>query len=113
MRKRAGGMRPSVQPRPTRQLLDPTFRWLKLDETAQSYAAMHAFATAVQAAGVRVAENARAERLRGSILYVRVATASWAQHLSLMKELLLERMQRIPGAPSVRELRFNIGPIDE
>jgi predicted nucleic acid-binding Zn ribbon protein len=112
LRKKTG-RRPSVSPRPTSQLMDVTFRWLKLDDKAQSYAAMRAFSAAALAAGGRVAENARGERLRGSILYVRVATASWAQHLQLMKELLLERMRREPGGAAVKELRFNIGPLED
>jgi hypothetical protein len=112
LRKR-NGLRPSVQPRPTSALLDGTFRWLKLDDQAQSFAAMRAFALAAQAAGARVAENARGERLRGSILYVRTSSASWAQHLQMMKELLLERMRREPGGAGVKELRFNVGPLED
>jgi hypothetical protein len=106
-RKFAGG-RPSTQPRPTGQLLDGTFRWLKLDETARSFAAMRAFAVA---AGVRIGEHARAERLRGSILYVRCDSAAWSQHLHVMKEQLIARVRKTVGGEGVREIRFNIGPL--
>jgi predicted nucleic acid-binding Zn ribbon protein len=109
--KRVG--RPSTQPRPTRQLLDGTFRWLKLDEQARSFAAMRAFSLAVESAGVRVGEHARAERLRGSILYVRCDSAAWSQHLHVMKALLLDKLRKLPGGEGVQELRFNSGPLDE
>jgi hypothetical protein len=105
-KSRAG--RPSTQPRPAGQLLDGTFRWLKLDEQARSFAAMRAFTLAV---GARIGEHARAERLRGTILYVRCDSSSWAQHLHVMKAQLLERIQKTAGGQTVRELRFNTGPL--
>jgi hypothetical protein len=108
-RKRKGA-RPSTQPRPTSALMDGTFRWLKLDDNARSFRAMRAFATA---AGPRIGEHARAERLRGSILYVRCDSSAWTQHLHVMKETLLERLRKTPGGEAVAELRFNVGPLDE
>lgn len=101
-----------MQPRPTSQLMDITFRWLKLDDNARSYRAMHAFATAV-ATGGRIADHARAERLRGSILYVRCESSAWSQHLHVMKQQLLDKLQRTPGGEDVQEIRFNVGPLDE
>lgn len=109
-RPRRKGTRPSVQPRPTRQLLDGTFRWLKLDDNARSFRAMRAFAVA---AGARIGAHARAERLRGSILYVRADSSSWSQHLHMLKPTILERLNKTPGGEEVRELRFNVGPLDE
>jgi len=90
--------------------MDGTFRWLKLDEHARSFRAMRAFA---QAAGPRIGEHARGERLRGSILYVRCDSSAWTQHLHVMKESLLERLHKTPGGEGVAELRFNVGPLDE
>jgi hypothetical protein len=109
-RPRKKGVRPSVQPRPTRQLLDGTFRWLKLDEHARSFGAMRAFALA---AGTRIGEHARGERLRGSILYVRCDSSSWSQHLHMLKSTILERLHQTPGGEGIAELRFNVGPLDE
>jgi hypothetical protein len=105
--------RPSVQPRPTSAILGHTFRWLKLDDEARSYAAMRAFATAAIAAGPQVAQNARAERLRGSILYVRCTSSSWMQHLHLMKALLLQYMRAAPGGGEVHDIRCNVGALDD
>lgn len=90
--------------------MDNTFRWLKLDETARSFRAMRAFSLA---AGARIGEHARAERLRGSILYVRCDSSAWSQHLHVMKPQLLERVRRTPGGEVVQEIRFNVGPLAE
>ncbi|HEX9100849.1 MAG TPA: DUF721 domain-containing protein, partial [Polyangia bacterium] len=109
-RTRRKGARPSTQPRPAGALLDGTFRWLKLDDNARSFRAMRAFATA---AGPRIGEHARGERLRGSILYVRCDSSAWTQHLHVMKQTLLERLHKTPGGEVVAELRFNVGPLDE
>jgi hypothetical protein len=102
--------RPSTRPRPTGELLDGTFRWLKLDERAASFRAMRAFALA---AGPRICEHARAERLRGAILYVRCESSSWSQHLHAMKAQLILRITRTAGGEGVAELRFNVGPLAE
>ncbi len=109
-RRRKPGLRPSTQPRATSQLLDGTFRWLKLDEHARSFRAMRAFSVA---AGARIGEHARAERLRGAILYVRCDSSAWSQHLHVLKATVLERLNKTPGGEEVRELRFNVGPLDE
>ncbi len=90
--------------------MDGTFRWLKLDEHARSFRAMRAFTLA---AGARIGEHARGERLRGSILYVRCDSSSWTQHLHVMKATLLERLHKTPGGEGIAELRFNVGPLDE
>ena len=109
-RQRRKGTRPSTQPRPTHALMEGTFRWLKLDENARSFRAMHAFA---QVAGTRIGAHARGERLRGTILYVRCDSSAWTQHLHVMKESLLEKLHKTPGGEGVVELRFNVGPLDE
>ena len=66
-RQRRKNARPSTQPRPTRALIDGTFRWLKLDDNARSFRAMHAFA---QVAG-RAHRGARARRADARIDLVR------------------------------------------
>jgi hypothetical protein len=109
-RPRKPGTRPSTAPRATSELMGSTFRWLKLDDAARSFAAMRAFALA---AGARIGEHARAERLRGAILYVRCDSAAWAQHLHVMKAQLLERVRATVGGGGVQEIRFNIGPLDD
>src|SRR6202012_4943119 len=65
------------------------------------------------AAGPRIGEHVRGERLRGSILYLRCDSSAWAQHLHMLKSSLLERLQRTPGGEGVADLRANVGPLDE
>ncbi len=108
--KRNKKTRPSVQPRPTSTLIDPLFQWLNLDETARSYRAMEAFS---RAAGAKIMARARAERLRGAILYVRVASSSWSQQLHGLKAELLEKVRRTPGGECVLDLRFIVGDVEE
>src|SRR6516164_1110924 len=109
VRRRRKG-RPSVTPQKTDKLVGPLFSWLNLDETARSFRAMKAF---WDAAGPRIRVHARAERLRGSILYVRVESAAWSQELSILKPALLEKIRKTNGGESVQDLRFNVGPLNE
>jgi hypothetical protein len=110
MRRKRKGVRPSVQPQPTHQLIDDVFRWLKLDEPARAYRALRAFQ---RAAGPRITSRARAERLRGSILFVRVTSSAWSQELHVLKEQLVSKLQRTPGGEIIQDLRFTVGPLDD
>lgn len=103
-------MRPSVDPQPARELIEPLFRWLKLDDKARSFQAMRAFA---EAAGPRIAARARAEALRGTILFVRVSSSAWAHELHALKHEIVDKLRRTPGGETVAELRFSVGPLDE
>jgi hypothetical protein len=84
-------------------------RWLRLDETVRGMRAMRAFS---QAAGTRILARARAERLRGRTLYVRVATAAWSQELHTISSAILARMQALPGGEEVDALRFSVGDVE-
>ncbi len=90
--------------------MDSVFGWLKLDDNARSFRALRAFAIA---AGPHIASRARAERMRGSILYVRVESAAWSQQLHGLKSELLQKIQRTPGGDGVNDLRFVVGPLNE
>jgi Dna[CI] antecedent, DciA len=59
-----------------------------------------------RAVGARVAERAVPERLRAGTLTVSVASAVWAQELSLLSDEIVARLRRA-GAP-VTELRFRV-----
>jgi hypothetical protein len=90
--------------------MQPLFQWLKLDERARSYGAMRAFAVA---AGARLLKVARAERLQGRTLYVRVVSSAWSQDLSTRRIQLLEKLRRTIGGECVSDLRFSVGPLEE
>lgn len=110
IRRKRFGARPSVAPLPSRELVDPTFRRLKLEELARSFRALRAF---WEAAGPRIRTHARGERLRGTILYVRVASSAWFHELHALRPQLLVKLQRTAGGEGVEEMRFNVGPLDE
>jgi len=110
VKPRRRSFRPSTPPQPTSELVDPLFRWLKLDEPARAFRALRAFS---RAAGPRIRAVARGERLRGATLYVRVATSAWSHELHALKAQLIDKLRRTAGGECVEELRFNVGPLDE
>jgi hypothetical protein len=88
----------------------PLFRRLKLDNEARSYRALFAFH---HAAGPAITGRARAEVLRGRILYVRVVSSAWSQQLHALKVQILDKLRRTPGGEEVQDLRFRVGPLTE
>lgn len=61
----------------------------------------------------RVVANARPVRLERGTLWVHVTSPMWAQELSFLERELLEKLKRVPGAATVRTLRFRVGPLPE
>jgi predicted nucleic acid-binding Zn ribbon protein len=102
--------RPSTQPEQMSALVEPLFRWLKLDDAARGFRASRAFS---RAAGPRIRAVARAEKLRGATLYVRVQTSAWSHELHALKAQLVEKLRKTPGGEGVEELRFNVEPLEE
>jgi predicted nucleic acid-binding Zn ribbon protein len=101
--------RKSVVPRQGEALLDGLFRRLGLEKEARSWRALQAWQSA---AGPKIAERARAERVQGTTLILRVTSAAWANELGYLKGQLLERLQETPGADWITELRFSVGPLE-
>lgn len=108
-RKSARARRKQFAPEGTSTLIDSTLRWLRLDDTVRGMRAMRAFG---EAAGPRILARARAERLRGKTLYIRVATSAWSQELHMMRASILERMKALPGGDEVESLRFEVGDVE-
>jgi hypothetical protein len=102
--------RPPSRPLSVGLLVDPLFHWLKLDEPARQFRALRAFSTV---AGPHIGARARAERLRGATLYVRVSTSAWSHQLHALKATLLDKLRQTPGGEQIEDLRFNVGPLDE
>ena len=111
MARKNKDFRPSARrPATSGELLDGVFRWLKLEEPARAYRALRAFSWA---AGPRINARARAERVRGAILYVRVTSSAWSQELHILKEQLVAKLRRTPGGESIQDIRFTVGPLEE
>lgn len=63
-----------------------------------------------QAVGPRIAERARPVRLEHGVLAVRVASAAWAQELSFLAPVIVERL--VARGFDVKLLRFRVGAIE-
>jgi hypothetical protein len=62
------------------------------------------------AVGSRIAARARPLRLDRGTLYVKAATATWAQELSLLADAIIKQLRG--RGLDVSALRFRVGPID-
>jgi hypothetical protein len=62
------------------------------------------------AVGSRIAARAAPVMLERGVLYVRAATSTWAQELTLLADAIVEQL-RGRGLP-VRQLRFRVGTIE-
>ena len=80
-------LRKSVTPESAGALLPSVFRSLRVEELARGFRAQQAFE---RAAGDRLCQRARAEKLRGKTLFVRVASAAWSHQLHALKAELLD-----------------------
>lgn len=74
--------------------------------TARRYNAYRVWNSVV---GTRIARRARIAYVQGSLVTVRVASPIWAQELSLMKQEILEKLNKaLPGA-CFEDIRFVVG----
>ena len=69
--------RRQLEPESTNSLVESTLKYLRLDDTVRSMRAMRAFDAAV---GARIRSRARAERLRGRTLVIRVSSSRAMVH---------------------------------
>lgn len=97
-----GGGKASSRPSSLGQLLSNSAALL--ERTAQISAADWE-----RAVGARLAQKARPERLSAGVLMVRVPTSTWAQELSLLSPVVLERLRA--AGHRVEQLRFSVSPV--
>jgi predicted nucleic acid-binding Zn ribbon protein len=65
-----------------------------------------------RAAGPQIGAKAQPDRLRGDVLYVRVATSVWMHELQFMKQDILAKLNGILGETKVAQIRFFIGEVE-
>lgn len=65
-----------------------------------------------KACGAWLSEHVRAERVYRDTLYVRVEDAAWNQHVFMLKDKILKRIQEIPEGKEIRDIRCKVGPLD-
>mgnify|MGYP001159257494 CR=1 FL=1 len=64
-----------------------------------------------EAVGPQVAQAARPLSLRNGVLTVAVNNSVWLQELHQQRDVLLERVRRLPAGGAVQGLRFRVGTI--
>jgi predicted nucleic acid-binding Zn ribbon protein len=61
--------------------------------------------------GPTIADNARPAAIKGKLLLVNVSSAPWMQQLQFLKNELIEKLNTALGKNAVRDIRFQIGPV--
>lgn len=61
--------------------------------------------------GGKIAQETRAERVRGSTLFVSTSSPVWAQELEFMKPEILKKIREELGKGVVTDIRFRTGSI--
>lgn len=60
------------------------------------------------AVGEKLAQRTHPERIADGVLTVRVPSSTWAQELSLLSQVVLDRLKA--GGHSIQRLRFHVSP---
>jgi len=89
-------------------LADALAGFLAMSGLSETLARLDALKHWAGAVGPAVARVSRAVEVQGDALVVEVATSEWANELSMMKPVVLERLNgRLEAAP-VRDVRFRL-----
>jgi predicted nucleic acid-binding Zn ribbon protein len=59
--------------------------------------------------GGNVARRAGAKAIRGGVLFVVVESSTWLQELSLLKEGIIQKINRLIGSEVVDDIVFRVG----
>lgn len=81
-----------------------------LDESLERLGALDEWAGAV---GPRVARVTRAVEVRGDKLVVEVLSSAWIAELTMMKGLILERLNSVRAGPPLGGIRFRLAETAE
>lgn len=80
---------------------------------AEHWPIIRVFGLWMRALPKRVVLNARPVRIERGVLWVNVTNPVWAQELSYLEKDLLAKLQQVPGAASVKSIRFRVGPLPD
>lgn len=61
--------------------------------------------------GEQIAEQTKAERIRGTTLFVTASSPVWAQELDFLKPKILKKIRERVGRGVVTDIRFRTGKI--
>lgn len=95
------------KPKAVGDLLNRTFRSLRIKTKVERYAAFPRWEEVV---GSEIAAVAIPEKIvRGNVLQVRVKDAVWAQELQLQKEMILENLHKLNTGAAIQDIKFSTG----
>jgi len=100
--------RPATEPKLASDVMDRVLARLGGDGRILERRVFKAFTDSV--GGVLAARTAP-EQLRGTTLFVLVASSALAHELTLLKQPVLERLAKALGAGIVTDLRTRVGPL--
>lgn len=104
MRRRKG----SSTPRLLGDILPETLRKKSLHIPVRDRALVDTWNRAV---GLQIAAKSQPDRLKDDILYVRVVNSVWMHELQFMKQDILAKLNGLPDAARVGQIRFFIGEV--
>ncbi len=102
-----GGRRRNARPVPVSQVLDDYLRASGLDEALERTGLLDDWAAVV---GDRIAAVTRAAEVRGDTLIVEVDSSAWLNELTMMRNTILGRINKLPDRPSLGRIRFRLAP---
>ncbi|MCP3922376.1 MAG: DUF721 domain-containing protein [Desulfobacterales bacterium] len=100
-----------------KNLKDPSHISGFLKETLKSYTKTNSSGmTAIwdnwnDAVGEKIAENAQPAAFKGETLLVYVSSSTWMQHLSFLKNDIIDKINESLEEKSVKDIKFKIGNI--
>ena len=87
--------------------------YLKRTGLVESLERLGALEEWAEAVGPRVAQVSRAVEVRGDKLVVEVLSSAWIAELTMMKGLILERLNSIRAGPPIGGIRFRLAETAE
>jgi predicted nucleic acid-binding Zn ribbon protein len=106
MRRRKGS---STPPRLLGDILPETLRKKSLHIPVRDRALADTWNRAV---GPQIAAKAQPDRIKDDILYVRVVNSVWMHELQFMKQDIMAKLNEVPGAARIGQIRFFIGEVE-
>jgi len=99
--------RRNPRPVPVSKVLGDYLESSGLDEAIERTGLLDEWAGVV---GGRIAAVTRAAEVRGDTLIVEVASSAWLNELTMMRNKILGRINKLPDRPSLGGIRFRLAP---
>ena len=98
------------KPLPLGSVLQQAIKATRLDVDLDAYRLWQQWEDLV---GPAIAENARPEAIKGTLLLVNVSSTPWMQQLQFLKNELIEKINEAFEKDLVGDIRFKIGVVNK